>query len=139
MNIAAKLDAAINAVCPIHGVSIGHADDKQTWRIDYTDEATAEQRQAAQGVVDAFDVAAPDVPQVVEMRQARAALIRAGLDEAVDAAVRAIPGVEGKLAVNDWERALTLRRDHPLVAALTPSLGITSEQLDALFTEAAKL
>lgn len=79
------------------------------------------------------------VPAVISMRQARAALILNGLDEAVDAAVRAIPGVDGKLALNDWERATELRRDHPLVQALTPALGLTSEQLDALFVQASKL
>lgn len=82
---------------------------------------------------------APDIPSVVTMRQARAALILNGLEEAVDAAVRAIPGIEGKLAVNDWDRATELRRDHPLVRALTPALGLTSEQLDALFVQASKL
>lgn len=45
--IAEKLDAAIKAVCPIHGVSIGRVDDKAIWRIDFKDEATAEQRSAA--------------------------------------------------------------------------------------------
>ena len=53
--IAAKLDAALKAVCPIHGVSIGRVNDKQTWRIDFRDEATAQQRAAAQDVLDAFD------------------------------------------------------------------------------------
>lgn len=53
--IAAKLDAAIKAVCPIHGVSIGRVNDKQTWRIDFKDEATAQERATAQAVVDAFD------------------------------------------------------------------------------------
>ncbi len=54
MTIAAKLDAAIKAVCPIHGVSIGRKNDKQTWRIDFKDEATPEQMAAARSVVDSF-------------------------------------------------------------------------------------
>ena len=54
MTIAQKLDIAIKAACPIHGVSIGRKDDKQTWRIDFKDEATSEQRAAAQSVVDNF-------------------------------------------------------------------------------------
>jgi hypothetical protein len=53
--IAAKLDAALRSVCPIDGVSIGRKDDKATWRIDFKDEATSEQRTAAQAVLDAFD------------------------------------------------------------------------------------
>lgn len=57
-----KLDAAIKAVCPIHGVSIGRKDDKSTWRIDFKDEATTEQRAAAQAVLDAFDPVAAEQP-----------------------------------------------------------------------------
>lgn len=52
------LDKVIRAVCPIHGVSIGRKNDKITWRIDFTEEATLEQREEAQAVVDAFDVEA---------------------------------------------------------------------------------
>ena len=52
--IAQKLNAAIAAVCPIYGVSIGRKDDKQTWRIDFKDEATPEQRAAAVAAVDVF-------------------------------------------------------------------------------------
>ena len=58
----AKLDAAIKAVCPIHGVSIGRVNDKQTWRIDFRDEATAQERDAARAALDAFDVQAADAP-----------------------------------------------------------------------------
>lgn len=54
--IAAQFTAAVAAVCPIHGVSVGRSNDKATWRIDFKDEATAEQRAAAQAVIDAFDV-----------------------------------------------------------------------------------
>lgn len=61
MNIS-KLDSAVKAVCPIHGVSVGDAADKATWRIDHKDEATAQQKVAAQSVVDAFDPAEPDTP-----------------------------------------------------------------------------
>lgn len=50
-----NLDAAIKAVAPIHGISVGRKDDKATWRIDFKEEATAEQRAAAQAVIDAFD------------------------------------------------------------------------------------
>ncbi|GEM_PF-5587328 len=39
--------AAISAVCPIDGVAIGDPADKSTWRIDFSGEATMEQREAA--------------------------------------------------------------------------------------------
>ena len=55
----------IKAVCPIDGVSIGTWTDKMTWRIDFTPEATTEERAAAQSVVDAFD---PTVPVPAEVR-----------------------------------------------------------------------
>ena len=58
MNII-DLDAAIKAVCPIDGVSVGRANDKATWRIDFKKEATDEQRKAARDVVAAFDPSAP--------------------------------------------------------------------------------
>ena len=32
MDLNQKLDVSIKAVCPIHGVSIGRVNDKQTWR-----------------------------------------------------------------------------------------------------------
>lgn len=60
--IAAKLDAAIKAVCPILGVSIRRKDDKATWRIDFRPEATQPQKDAAQAVLDAFDPVAAEVP-----------------------------------------------------------------------------
>lgn len=53
--ITTKLDAAIRAVCPIHGISIGRKDDKTTWRIDFTSEATEEQKAAARAVLASFD------------------------------------------------------------------------------------
>jgi hypothetical protein len=65
MTLAAKLDAAVRAVCPIHGVSIGRPDDKTTWRIDVRDEATAQQRGAAQTALNAFD---PAVKTIAELR-----------------------------------------------------------------------
>lgn len=56
MTIQQKVDAAVKAVCPIHGISFGRPADKATWRIDFDDAATPEQQQAALDVVAAFDV-----------------------------------------------------------------------------------
>ena len=54
------LDQQIKAVCPIDGVSIGRKDDKTTWRIDFKSKATQAQKDAAQLVVDNFDINAKD-------------------------------------------------------------------------------
>lgn len=78
-------------------------------------------------------------PTKVTMRQARLALLGAGLLPQVDAAVAAITGAAGEAARIEWEYALTVERDSPLVASLTAALGLTGTQLDELFTQAAAL
>lgn len=65
--IAAALDQAIKAVCPIDGVSIGRAADKSTWRIDFADDATAEERAAATAVMAAFDPAGVKAPVRIDL------------------------------------------------------------------------
>lgn len=79
------------------------------------------------------------VPMVVSMRQARLALLGAGLLAQVNTAVANMPGAEGDAARIEWEYAQEVRRDSPLVAALSVAFGWTSAQLDDLFTEGAKL
>ena len=52
---ATRLDAAVRAVCPIIGVSVGVPGDSATVTIDFDPSATAQQRAAAQAVADSFD------------------------------------------------------------------------------------
>lgn len=85
------------------------------------------------------DPVVPAVPEVVTMRQARLALLGAGLLAQVNTAVTNMPGAEGDAARIEWEYAQEVRRDAPLVAALSAAFGWTSAQLDDLFTEGAKL
>lgn len=73
-------------------------------------------------------------PPVVTPRQARLALLGAGLLDAVETEL-AKP--ENKAAQLTWEYALEVRRDDPLIAAIGAALQITDQQIDALF-EAAK-
>lgn len=79
------------------------------------------------------------VPEVVTMRQARLALLGAGLLAQVNTAVANMPGAEGDAARIEWEYAQEVRRDSPLVAALSAAFGWTSAKLDDIFTEGAKL
>ncbi len=87
-----KLDAQLKAVAPIHGVSIGKLDDKATWRVDFKPEATAEQRQAAQAVIDAADVETIFLPPRVwtpfeffsKFTAAEKKLLKASTDENID-------------------------------------------------------
>lgn len=55
MTFTSRLSDAINSVCPIHGVSVGRKSDKSTWRIDFKNEATTAQREAALAVLANFD------------------------------------------------------------------------------------
>jgi hypothetical protein len=73
------------------------------------------------------------------MRQARLALLGAGLLAQVNDAITAMGGTPGEAARIEWEYALSVERDSPLVASLTAALGLTAAQLDALFTTAAGL
>lgn len=79
------------------------------------------------------------IPQEVTMRQARLALHGAGLLANVDAAVASMEGAQGDVARIEWEYSNTVRRNQPLIMALAPGLGLTSDQIDTLFITAATL
>ncbi len=78
-------------------------------------------------------------PTAITMRQARLALLGAGLLAQVNAATAAMPGATGEAARIEWEYAQEVRRDSPLLAALAPALGMSSAQVDDLFVAAAGL
>lgn len=71
----------------------------------------------------------------VTMRQARLALLGAGLLDRIDAVVTAA----GPAARIEWEYAQTVDRDWPLVNQLAAGLGMSDEQIDDLFSAAAQL
>ena len=85
------------------------------------------------------EVPSDPVPVVVTMRQARLALLGAGLLAQVNTAVANMPGAEGDAARIEWEYAQEVRRDSPLVAGLSAALGLTDETLDNLYKVAAEL
>lgn len=73
------------------------------------------------------------VPESVTPRQIRRVLNAHGLRAAVEAAVAAAP----QDVRDEWEYALEIRRDYPLMTAMAAQLGLTDEQLDDLFRAAA--
>lgn len=81
----------------------------------------------------------PYVPAEVTMRQARLALLQVGKLAAVDAAINALAEPTKTAARIEWEYSGTVKRHQPLVLALAPALGLTSDQLDALFIAAESL
>jgi hypothetical protein len=80
-----------------------------------------------------------DVPQAVSMRQARLALLGAGLLAQVNTAVANMPGSEGEAARIEWEYAQEVRRDSALVASMSAALNLSDAQLDELFGAAHSL
>jgi len=79
------------------------------------------------------------VPDSVTMRQARQAMLYAGILSQVDALIAAMPGEEGESARIDWNHARDVKRDWPLIGALGPQLGLTEQQIDDLFIYAASI
>lgn len=77
------------------------------------------------------------VPALVTMRQARQAMLSAGILSQVDALIAAMPGEEGESARIDWNHAREVKRDWPLIGALGPQVGLNEQQIDDLFIYAA--
>ena len=76
------------------------------------------------------------IPSVVTMRQARLALLQAGLLSLVESA---IASMESPAAQIEWDYSQEVNREQPLVKQLAEALNLTSDQLDNLFLEASKL
>lgn len=79
----------------------------------------------------------PVVPERVSMRQARLAMLQAGILDDVETLIQQMPGEEGRAARIDWEYALDVKRDWPLIEALGAQLGMSGEQIDEMFIAAA--
>lgn len=79
------------------------------------------------------------VPRVVTMRQARLALLGAGLLQQVDLAIDALPEPQRSAARIEWDYSSEVHRDRAFVQQLGHALGLSDEQLDALFIQAAAL
>ena len=78
----------------------------------------------------------PITPSVVTMRQARLALLQAGVLPLVESA---IASMESPAAQIEWDYSQEVNREQPLVKQLAEALNLTSDQLDNLFLEASKL
>ena len=83
--------------------------------------------------------AVPVPPAAVTMRQARLALLGAGKLAAVDAAINSMTEPTRSAARIEWEYSGEVQRHNGFVSALGPALGLTADQIDALFVAAAKL
>lgn len=91
---------------------------------------------------EAFTPAPPEptpVPAAVTMRQARLALLGAGLLDDIDAAINALPSPQKEAARIEWEYSQEVQRHNGFVSILAPSLGLTEAQIDTLFIQAKTL
>ncbi len=76
----------------------------------------------------------PAIPQAVSMRQARLALLNAGLLSSVKTAVAANDATEVW-----WDTSLVVERTNSVLASVQATLGLSDAQVDALFMAAAAL
>ena len=80
------------------------------------------------------EASSPPVPQVITNFQARAVLIGQGYFDDVNDFVA---GLGDATATAAWEYANEVTRNGALVAAVQAALGLTSQEMDALFVAAA--
>lgn len=78
------------------------------------------------------------VNRAVSMRQARLALLNAGLLGSVALAIDSMPEPAKSAAMIEWEYSSEVWCNKPFVQALGVALGLSDAQLDALF-DAAEL
>jgi hypothetical protein len=106
MMLAERLDKAVRARIgeALVGVSIGKRDDKRTWNVQLEDEATVEQRAAAQAVIDVFDPAAGD-PASVKAEAARRILVRYPEWKQRNMTARGVELLSRRLVAGAWTEA----------------------------------
>lgn len=80
------------------------------------------------------------VPQAVTRRQAKQALLLAGLLDDVQPAIDAIPeATQRGLIQIEWDDSQVFERDRPALIALATALGLDSNDLDDMFRTASAL
>jgi hypothetical protein len=76
---------------------------------------------------------------VVTNRQARLALLQAGLLDTVNTTISTLGSPDAHAIQIEWEYASEIRRDSPLVVGLGGMLGLTEVQISELFELASTL
>lgn len=82
---------------------------------------------------------APSPPNSITQRQMRLTLLSIGIYDQVEAAIDAMPGIEGKAAKITWTWAQDIKRDNPLLLSLASSFGLSEEDIDNLFIAASSI
>lgn len=79
------------------------------------------------------------VPQSVSRARGKAALLAAGMLDAVEGFINTLEGGEKTLALLAFNETNEWRRDSPFLNQAATALGVTQEQMDELFLEASKI
>jgi hypothetical protein len=106
---------------------------------EYIKEWTNGNPEPTQAQLDAVITLVIIPPTILSMRQARLALFQQGLLANVQTAIDGLAEPQKTVTQISWDYAQTVKRDDDLVVQLSTALGLTQEQLDTLFTEAATL
>jgi hypothetical protein len=87
------------------------------------------------------EIALGRIPQELTPRQLRLQLIDEGIVSAqIEAILNSIPDATAKeKALVEWEYALVIKRNHPLIVTLGQALGKTDAEIDILFLNASKI
>ena len=115
------------------------------FKVCYWDSATQSQQERDATPEETAEIEARKIPgpvpapSEITMRQARLALLGAGKLAAVGAAIAAMPEPQKSAANIEWEYSNTVQRHNGFVAALGPALGLTADQIDALFVAGSAL
>lgn len=81
-----------------------------------------------------------NVPKIVTPRQIRLALILSGVSlDIIETAINSLPEPQKSMTRITWEYSVEFQRTNPMISAMSPMLGLTSEQIDNLFILAATL
>jgi hypothetical protein len=100
---------------------------RQTWVVrDFTADELEQQRLAS-------------IPQSITPRQARLALLDAGLLSQVDPAIASLESPAKEQAQIEWEYATSIERDSEWINQLGAALGLDSTGIDELFIQASGL
>lgn len=143
---SAKRDGGITVSLPLpypHNPSI---DPMQVYEVEAADGPVAVPGHDAEqpgeivpGVIEWPDTS-PVVPAKVTRRQARQALLLAGKLDLVQPAIDAMTDPTQKaMAQIEWDDSQDFERSRPLLIALAYAIGLTDEDIDNLFIQAAQL
>lgn len=88
-----------------------------------------------------WNAPAPTEPLLpLTARQLRLGLLKINIKPAdVAAAIAALPADQRDQAEIEWDYASEYRRDHPLIATLGDSFGLSADQIDAAWRDAMAL